>query len=334
MSEIPSTGECTVSVVYATHRPENIPLLGREMKRHRGVFLEEPSSPDFFDMLSGRTAVEEYLALRDDEYPEFSRRFCHMLREIHRSGASIVQADPFLDVLISIHELFADGGSPADIAPGTEQAQVYAAEHRATGALIGFYRASLSPRFEETVAAVKRFARADAVRFRLRDEMRAEALADRVTAHRSSFVEAGTMHQWLFRRLHRLLAKKARVLPVHLLQPQLSEAGAARRNFGPGDILTLMYLFRPQASGPRLDLLAARSLIYVKVLAKEEIFEDLETFPHLKDEQAAARIADRLSYEDCARLYPSIRRAATEEAREVVLRYLAAKGITVDWSNG
>ena len=52
---------------------------------------------------------------------------------------------------------------------------MYRAEHVATKALIDFYRASGRGKFDTTVDAVKRFARADARRFALRDQMRAES---------------------------------------------------------------------------------------------------------------------------------------------------------------
>jgi hypothetical protein len=334
VSKTPSTNTSQISVLYTTHRPENIPLLRGEMIRCDAVFLEEAASPGLSDMLAGRISIADYLAFQDDEYPEFSHRFCRMLRELHQNGVAIYQVEPFMDVLISIHEFFADGGRPSELAAGTEVGRVYAAEHQATGALLDFYRAALLSRFEATVSAVKRFARADAQRFRLRDEMRADALAPLVKAYPSSCVEAGTMHQWLLRRLQRRIGDRGRVRPVHPLQPRLSAAGARRRNLGPGDILTLVYTYRPGASGPILDLMAARSLVYVKLLEKEEMAGGPDEFPHMDDELEAGRIADRLSYEDCRRLYPLIRRVSTADAREVVSRYLSAQGVTVDGSTG
>ena len=319
-----------VAVAFTTHRPENIPLLVEEMGRHEAVFLEEATSPDLANMLSGKMSIETYLLPRDEEYPEFSSRFCRMLRKLHQDGTAIFQVEPFVDVLIAIHEFFADGGRPSDLSPGTDMGRVYAAEHRATGALLDFYRASLSARFDRIVSAVKRFARTDAQRFRLRDDMRADALARRITAYRSSCVEAGTMHQWLLRGLQRKVGGSTWVRAVHPLKEPLASAGARRRNLGPGDVLTLIFIYRPKASGPLLDLLAAQSLVYVKLLEKAERVGGPEKFPHLQDELGAGIIADRLSYDDCRQLYPAIRRSSPAEARQIVRRYLAAQGAGAD----
>jgi hypothetical protein len=319
-----------VSILLASHRPENIPLLESEMARREAVFLEEAVSADFSDMLEGRVSIDTYLSARDEEYPEFSRRFCTLLQKLHRNGVSLFQVDPFVDTLLAVHDFFAGGGTPADLPAGTDRLRVYEAERRATGALLAFYKASLSAGFQETVTAVQRFARTDAERFRLRDEMRANAVAERASGYHSSCVEAGYMHLWLWRRLKRRLTGIARVRPVHLLREQHATAGVRRRNLGPGDVLTLGYLFHPKASGPRMALLAARSLIYVKLLEKEEQVPGTEPFPHLVDEMKTGDIVDRLSYEDCRRLYPLIRRAKTPQAREIVRRYLAVQGASVD----
>lgn len=324
---------CRVRILLASHRPENLPLLESEMSRQEAVFLEEAAATDFFDMLEERVGIETYLAARDEEYPAFSRGFCSLLRRLHRDGVALFQVDPFVDELLAIHEFFAGGKTPADLPAETDRRRVYEAERRATGALLDFYKASLSGTFKETVSAVKRFARADAERFRLRDEMRAQALALGVTGYRSSGVEAGDIHLWLGSRLRRHLKGIARVQPVHLLREQHLAMGARRRNLGPGDILTIVYLFHPRASGPRLDLLAAKSLVYVKLLEKEERMPGVEPFPHLVDELETSQIVDRLTYEDCQRLYPLIRRADTAGARGIVRRYLAAQGAALDRSN-
>jgi hypothetical protein len=317
---------CQVSVLYTTHRPETVDALFDEMRLHEAVFLEEPPTADFPDMLEGRISIEDYLMNRDDEYPEFSRRSCRMFQALHRKGVLLFQVEPFIEELLGIHEFFADGSGPSDLTPGTMHHRVYMAEHLATRALLDFYRISVAGTFEETVAAVKIFARTDARRFRLRDEMRADALAEVVGGYGSAAVEAGYMHALLWRLLKRRAAADARVRPVYLMQEPMAEAGARRRNLGPGDVLTLHYLFNPERDDPVLDLLAARSLMYAKFLEKEEMIGRAGQFPHLKNEMETNRITDVLSYEDCRRLYPLIRRSGTAKARRIALGYMARQG--------
>ena len=94
--------------------------------------------------------------------------------------------------------------------------------------------------------------------------------------------------------------------------------------YGPGDQLTLLFMFHAaNRQTGRKKLLAARSIIYSKIVAKNEITEDLNRFPHLLDELECIRTSNKLSLEDCQRLFPLIRRAKSQDARTVVAEYLA-----------
>jgi hypothetical protein len=87
---------------------------------------------------------------------------------------------------------------------------------------------------------------------------------------------------------------------------------------GPGDVLTLIYTWRPDYLGARADLLAAQSLIYNKVVRTEEIEDTTAECPHAQDEIQAVRLSRSLDYAQCASLYPVISRLPTLAAREEV----------------
>ena len=70
------------------------------------------------------------------------------------------------------------------------------------------------------------------------------------------------------------------------------------------------------------QVLAARSIIFAKIVAKEEITNGLDTFPHLQDELACMRMAMQLDLEDCRHLFPQVRRSKSAEARRIVAEYL------------
>jgi len=94
--------------------------------------------------------------------------------------------------------------------------------------------------------------------------------------------------------------------------------------YSPGDQLTLLYIFHPGIrDSQRERMLAARSIIYSKIVLKEEVTDDLDTFPHLRDELGCIRIIKQLSLDDCRRLFPMVRREKTSEAREIVAEYRA-----------
>lgn len=314
----------SATLVLANHRPEIIPLARRLMATHDSIFLEEPPDKDFEPMLSGKIAIDAYLENQDLEYPEFSRRMAQVLRERRQAGTRLVQVEPFIELLLSIHDRFANGEGPQNLPEGTDLYRVYRAEHLATKALIDFYRASARDGLDITITAVKRFARADAQRFALRDHLRAQALADLVQDAGKAYIEAGPIHYPLWRELRRRLPTGF-PLKVHFLMTGVVRALGFRRHlFGPGDLLTLYYRFHPRARFPTEDLFAARALIYNKLILKEEIAGPADTYPHTRDELAIGRLTDRLSLEDCRRLYPRVRRASTSESRDIVARYLGS----------
>jgi hypothetical protein len=260
----------------------------------------------------------------DVEYPEFSRRMCYQLRKLHREGKVIVQVERFLEVLLGIHAFFAAGHRPEELPKSSIQYPVYLAERNATGALLSYYQTALRGSFEATVAAVIHFARMDAARFRLRDSLRAQALASLVGEYPSSYIEAGLIHYQLWHLLRQRLPRMIRVRAVFLSDFALKAGGEDRRLYGPGDQLTLQFIFHPAGKETAQHrLLAARSIIYSKIIAKEEIMGGVGTFPHLQDERVCIRLTKELSLQDCRELFPLIRQARTSGARQIVADYLA-----------
>ncbi len=295
-----------VTVALSQHRPEIVRPAAALMAKHAAIFLEEPPSNELNRMLTGDLQVDDYLQLLDTEYPEFSHRMAIALKQLYASGKHILAVEPFLGHLVDIHEMFASGGAPADLDPLSERYRVYAAERDATGALLAFYAAATQAPFEKIVATVIRFARQDARRFVLRDTLRARALARQVPSYATSFVEAGQMHYFLWRRLHRALGPGFAVKPRFLTAP-IEMPGNVQRLYGPGDILTLRFIFQPTFRGPRADLLAARSLIYNQLIEKNEMVPTGEECPHAANELEILARVRHLSFADCRKLYARIR---------------------------
>jgi hypothetical protein len=248
---------------------------------------------------------------------------CLLQQELHAEGKAIHQVEPFIETLMHIQEFFADGGRPDDLAPDSLAHHVYRAEKAATGALLAYYQTVATGSFEDAVDSVIRFARVDAARFRLRDSLRAQELARLISKYSTSYVEAGLMHYQLWRLLRRLLPSPARVSPVFLAdaaRPTLTEKGHL---YAPGEHLTFHSIFHPAIlQTEREKLLAARSVVYSKILEKNELDEGLETFPHLRDELACIRAVRQLSLADCKHLFPLIRRVGTPEARGIITEFL------------
>ncbi|MBW1782822.1 MAG: hypothetical protein JRL30_19035 [Deltaproteobacteria bacterium] len=293
------------------------------MKEHEAVFLEEPPAEGFEEMLAGRLPVDDYLRPIDVEYPAFSRAMCQLLQELKAQGKQIFQVEPFLAVLLDIHDFFADGGRPQDLPRDSLLYPVYLAERRATGALLSYYRTVMTGSFEESLECIKQFARHDAARFRLRDSLRAQALERLIQPFSSAYIEAGVIHYPLWRLLRQRVSSSRDLRLVFLADRALSTIGKRGHLCGPGDQLTLLYVFHPDLNQPRREsLLAARALIYAKLIAKDEIAEAPDTMPHVLNELACIRLAARLSLNDCRRLFHQIRRISKDEAYEMVRGFL------------
>jgi hypothetical protein len=316
-----------LTLAYSEHRPETIALAEQLMRRHEVVYLEEPPDDAFDAMVAGRLDIETYLTHSDTEYPEFNKMSCGLYRDLKSHGIRIEQIEPYLQGLMRIHERFADGQKPADIPEDSPLMTVYMAEKRATRRLIQYYAATATQPFETLLEAVKAFARADAARFRLRDQMRARALAEAFTHIRSGYIEAGTMHVWLCRELKRLIAGTHH-LRTRFVMAAPTKALTGKRHFmAPGDQLTAIYIFNPYTTTVRTDLLAARSLIFNKIVTKHELVGKPMEYPHLWDEWLAAQTVSRMDMTDCAVVFPQIRWMETSNAREHVASFLTIRTV-------
>jgi hypothetical protein len=112
---------------------------------------------------------------------------------------------------------------------------------------------------------------------------------------------------------------------MHLADEALKTMGEKGHLYGPGDQLTLLYVFHPNLDKTRREaLLAARSIIYSKISEKEEVTDELARFPHIRDELACIQTTRQLGLDDCRRLFPLVRRAKSSDARKVVAQHLAA----------
>ena len=315
-----------IHIGFSIHRPEMIPKTAELMGAHDVIFLEEPPDKGFGEMLAGNISIEDYLMPQDLEYPDFSRQMAALEKELHRAGKRLIQVEPFYEVLLSIHDTFANGGTPDDLKPKTLPFYVFMAERQATGALLKFYQTAATGSFDAVIQAVREFSKADARRFRLRDSLRAQAIARQADSFTSVYVEAGTIHFFLFRELHRLMSDRFRVRPMYLDRLVLSETGHRQHLcspvYSPGDLLTLSYILHPDRIRKKTeDLLAARSVIYSKIIHKQENTETGNLFFHLKDEMACIRRVKNLTVDICRKLFSRMSNKTTDQARQVIEQY-------------
>jgi hypothetical protein len=315
-----------LTIGFSSHHVEALPFIHLQMERHQVIVLEEPPSPNFTGMLKGAISIDDYLMELDSGFPEFSGQMCALLKELHREGRLLLQVEPYLERLLQIHELLASGKAAEEISRRVEFREVYEAEKRATGALISFYAVSTAGAFSAVVEAVKVFARADAFRLTLRERMRAKAIGSLCRPGESMYVEAGYIHYPIYRYLRQEMDKGPEIKVVYLLAPVIKKLKGKRRNMGPGDILTLHYVFHNNVKEEMADLLAARSLIYNKLINKEELLPGKSGTPHVEDEIEVNRLVDRLDFNQCRELFQRIRLLKRRQAVEMTQEYMKRTG--------
>jgi hypothetical protein len=314
-----------MTIGFSSHRIEVIPFAKRLMNDHDVIIVEEAPNPRFKDMLNKKISIDEYLSEVDSGFPEFSRRMYQLLRGFYQSGKKILQIEPYIERLMRIHEMFFEGKDPSDVLKIPEMREVYETEKKATGTLLHFYESSISKSFAEIIKAVKNFARTDAERFRLRDTMRAEAIAKVLPEDGSKevYIEAGGVHTYLERVLRKRLRGKWKIKTEFLLEPVVKKLTGKKQVIAPGDILTEHYIFQRKDKKELETLQAARALIYIQILEKEEMVPTrAEKTPHVKDEIRAIELANQFTLEQCEEIYKNIRFLDRQKALEIIQNYL------------
>lgn len=316
-----------LSLIYSNHRPETLTLTAEMMGKHDLILLEEPIHPGFAKMLSGQLPIEEYLLEQDLEYPAFSLQQNKLLQNLYKKGKKLQQVEPFLDNLLHIHELFANGHSPEDLPRPSLLFDVYSREKNATGKLLHYYGRSRSDDFDGIIKSIKDFARADAERFRLRDILRAKSIADYLHHNTSIYIEAGPMHILLEELIKENLPDKWTMRTITIEQSLLEQLGIQGNIYSPGDELTANYLLRKSPNPEREDLLSARSIIYAKIVTKEEKAETPSLYAHAHNEHEVIECVNTLSMDECKQLFFEIRDLPTKAAKVCVDNFLQEKNI-------
>lgn len=316
-----------ITVSLSSHRIEILDLARREMERHDLILMEEPPHPDFHRMLRGELDVREYIRHLEAAFPKYSELVCMTLKELYKEGRAIRQVEPYLEILNRIYDMLEEGKSPEEIQHLPAEREVYLKESMATKALLDYYSQTMQDKFESVVEGVKNFAGADAERGKLREKMRAEAIAHEARNNTGDiYVETGYLHFPIVIYLKRVLEDVSKVRLVFLQEEIIRglTGERIRQVLSPGDVLTLRYAFGKRGNKALEDLLAARSLIYIKLLTKDEIPFSHSPYPHTEEEIRLNRTLRLLGYDDCKSLYKSIRFLQKGEALEVVKSYLKA----------
>ena len=310
-----------ITLCHSSHRPETLALTARLMKDHKVILLEEPFHPDFHKALGGEVELEEHLLELDSEYPAFTLGQYRLLQRFFKAGKEILQIEPYFDLLLWIQHFLVGDHGPEDIPPNTPAHAVYCAEHEATKTLIEYYRNVRGDNFPEILAAMNSFAIADARRFALRDSLRAKGIFEVLTPGKNTYIEAGSIHLLLRELLAKNLPRGWRLRTLDIDAETVKKLNLEGSLFSPGDELTLDYIFGRAVSRHKWQLCCAQSLIYSKIVTKEEISSSDCGFPHIRNEIESIAAVKKLSINNCRTLFQRIRSLSSVEAAAVTARY-------------
>ena len=316
-----------LTIAFSPHRIETLPFAQKLMQKHDFIILEEPKNPLFYAFLKNEVSLEEYLKSSDFWFPEFVKETLLLMKSLHNQGKVILQVEPYLEIVSRFQNSLEKGENLENLLNDPEIKEVYLKENKAVGKLIEFYEASIGDDFLKIVSTVKEFSKADAERFRLRDYLRAKAVLELLPSKGKIYIESGTIHIYFKKLLHIYLKKPWKIFHKFLLEDFLKPKFNRPWIFPPGELLTLRYILKRKEDPHIENLLAARSLIYIKIIPKEEIIPTPEDpFPHAKREIEAINMVNKLSFEDCKILYKSLFFIKNYlEAKEIVKTYVLKK---------
>ncbi|WP_457755490.1 hypothetical protein [Thermodesulfatator indicus] len=311
-----------ITVGLTPHRQEFLVPTWELMRCHEVIILEEPPDPYFPKVIKGEISIETYLEKIESGFPEYTRLNLEFLQKLYKEGKSICQVEPYLERWLIIREMLDSGVPREEVEKIRELSEVYQSEHETFGKLLDYYAAMQGP-FDSLVQKIKDFARADAKRLALRDKMRAKEILSliRRLPNKTIYVEAGYIHLKLIYYLAKVKKNLFCLKVENLLLKALKARGFNGVLPSPGDGLTSYYLFGGKHRNISEDLLAARSIVYIKLIEKEELSPTPEEpFPHLKNELFWRLFVWQLSYEECKTLDKFIRLLTTQKAREMAQR--------------
>ncbi|GAB6111608.1 hypothetical protein [Desulfomicrobium salsuginis] len=312
------TTPSSITLGFTVFRLETASFAARAMGGHDLIVLEEPRTPGFEEMLSGELPIDEYLMLTDFEFPEYAAAQCRTLQDLHARGATVMQVHPWMDELAGIHEFFAAGNGPGDIPRGGRPWAVYARERDWSAKLLAFYKAAGRKDFDIILTAVNDFAMADAAKISDMDRDRAAALANLLPAHGRAYVECGAIHHDMVGLMIQAVGH-GRVRTVHLIEEVCLTRYGRRRLIPPGDLLTFRHLLGAPRDPDQEHLLAARAVVYNRLMEKDESFESASPFPHMDAEAVVLQIVGGLGTEQCRELFGRIRHLSVRESLKLTL---------------
>jgi len=289
----------SILVLFTSHRVEMLPHFEEYAVKFDKIIIEEPRDEDFERMLKGEITVEDYVEKLNTAFPVYSQYQCELLKKLYAEGKKIHQVEPYLEILEKIHKAI-ENDRLEEIPSDENTTKVREIERTVNEAWIDYQEAFIKKDFDGLVDATVRFSRADAERFKVRDFMRAREIAKVIEDNSGVLVEAGQIHLLLPKYLEEFGFKVSTVSLPEMVAKKLG----IELYPNPGNELTKKFMLGKDVSDEEARLMAARGLIYITLVPKEEMLpSDDNPYPHLIEENKIAKAVSKLSYDGCKKLF-------------------------------
>ena len=284
-----------VQVLFVSHRIEFLKEFEKEALNYDVVVLEEPPNTKLFDYLNGRISKNDYLESLETSFPKYTSYYLEVLRRLYVEGKKILQIEPYLEKLGEIYELIEKGDVGGDEV-------VRLMERRVTKAWIEYQEAFLKRNFDGLVEKTIEFTKVDAERFKVRDKMRAEKIAESIP-NADVLIEAGQIHVLL----PILLKDKGLNVTEKSIPAEVAKRFGYKWMLNPGSELTVKYILGEKVDKSYERIAAARALVYISMVSKEEIVPTADqSYPHLMDELNVVKFVNALDYDGCRKIFEKI----------------------------
>lgn len=286
-----------IKVLFTSYRSEFLEDFEKEAMKYDTIILEEPPNNKLFEYFEGKITKNEYIQNLDTSFPRYTSLHLDLLKRLYEHDKKILQIEPYLEKLNRIYELIEKGEVGGDKI-------VRQIEGKVTKAWIEYQEAFVRRDFDKLVEKTIEFTKVDAERFRIRDGMRAEKIAEAIKSNLTGsnvLVEAGQIHILL----PVSLKNKGFKVSVKSIPNEVAKRLGYVWMFNPGSELTIKYMLGEGIENEKT--IAARALVYISIIGKDEMLpSENERYPHLMDEIKVVSFVNRLNYEDCKKLFEKL----------------------------
>lgn len=303
-----------VTILYTTHRVEILPIFEKYANQHDVIILEEPYNENFEKMLRNEISIQEYVNNVYTEFPIFIIKQCEILRKLYNNGKIIYQIEPYLEALTKIYKAIEIGKFQEALSSDEFIRYVHSIEKFVNEALIKYYDAVLEGDFEKVIETLIEFAKRDAYRIKIRDEIRAKEICKIIEEFKHKFkkilIEAGYIHILLQDFLKKYCNVDTKT--INVVKEIANELNISIPPH-PGDLLTRNFLLNEDRGIEELKLYAARTVVYTMFIYKvEKVPSPVVKYPHLFNELKVLNFVNKLNYEQCKDLFKAYHKALSK----------------------